>query len=556
MATIDSVLKNTDYSPLIDGIASYLLEENDPFKNAMAALILEMKLKNWNSGGLRQEKPSFFENSNEGKGDYIASTNPQMHPWAGLVFLRDLASIEGYNDPFDTVMARFYDEVAALPGAAPNAWANFNFAVNVFHELIDSYSFFAMYKDGLYAQRIQDYLGLYQRPGSFGTGLNIYSIIDGFPGGVAAEFWLQWDTGGAAPKTPLFWTLWDFENGNHHFINIRLDGWVPNIGPTPVAPDAGTIIPVVVDLFSLSDAPTNAAAIIAVLSGISTITDIWDLSLTGPGNSQVRFLRKATGAIYASPATPVDDIYLSTNFAGIYSTFNIASLGEPGTGEKETIKIDYRAIYSNDLNGRYFSIWDELDTQYVFWYDIEAIAPTVPGATLVQISITGNETPEEIQTLTDAAILAQGFLTLVSADNLCSGYIYINEGAVTDPTPDTADTIFGWSAITEMRSVGDNTLITDVDPWTYNDWILQNNNFRAVYDTAFNAEYYLSSIQGQDGNGDFIGDGIGGKYAHPANRPMFRINQYLIDLSLIAYNVPGSSFAITPNSLRLLDKAK
>jgi len=105
-------------------------------------------------------------------------------------------------------------------------------------------------------------------------------------------------------------------------------------------------------------------------------------------------------------------IFATSAFAEIYDKNQTAKQtgfvrGSTNLEVQEISSVQCRADASGNLGGKYFVIYSALDAvKYGVWYDVDdgSSAPTVSGATLVEVDISADDTGEQVCTDTETAM--------------------------------------------------------------------------------------------------------------------------------------------------------
>jgi hypothetical protein len=207
----------------------------------------------------------------------------------------------------------------------------------------------------------------------------------------------------------------------------------------------------------------------------------------------------------------------------------------------DDININYNAAVASKLNSRSFSLYDELDTEHLFWFNFMGTGtpPQSATATLHEIAI-DDITKAEIQTATDAIIEIVAKWTRTKYDDLISTWVL---DAVYDATPPDNGTAGTYNnGITSMVSAYDASVIDgNIDVMDFILWQNTNNSMRAVYDEAFDMAFYLDTLNENS---------LFNITKNPALQAVYRFFPYNIEVAQMGYNLPGTIFQLLAGKTR------
>lgn len=522
MATINEVLANNPHREAFNSIIQYLNESGNPFEKALVANLIYNRLSNWGAGKLPLEPPPVL-NAPDGYGASVANANLQEEPQVGAYMIRQAAISANAGDPLVSQIVSFRNYLDGISANVANAWVDFNLAVDVFYEIIDPFTYFAAsYKAGAEKSTFLDILGLYERPGVAGNGILVQTVQDGISGTAprAATTTLIVDQV-VVGDLPIYFT--HFTNATTRYIiwaTVDGSGSAPTLDPI-----AGV---------------TDIAVEITLTSGMSQQEVRNAFSSGFEGNLQDVVVGLDPGGTSFS---------ISNTFAGVVpeSTFNVPATGSwdelfsQGSnlteGTPELLQISYGAVIASELGGRYFQLFfgaSRFAVNYVFWYNVDGsnVQPVVPGATgYFEIAISSTDSLSDVQAATDPVVEGAQFgaWTKVNQVDCCSLFAVNGD----QPAPDNGTVAVYSGAIETMRSAGDDSVIDTVNEADSKQWATTNNTLRAVYDSAFEQDFYLVSLS-EAPTFNLVKTG--------ALQNVYRFFPFNIETATLAYNTPGTQW--------------
>lgn len=525
MATVSQILERNPHREAFDSIIQYLNNSNNPFENALVANLLYNRLSNWGAGTLPLEPPPLL-GAPEGYGASIANTNFQENPHVGAYVIRQAGINRTLKDPLTSPIVSFRNYLDGINTSIANAWADFNIAVDVFYEVIDPFSYFAtVYKSGLEKTLFLDVLGLYERPGVIGNGVQVNTVKDGVNGidsrGASTSIYCDVIKDGVEGS---YFTHVNDTVGNaiRYIVWLSIDG--KGIAPSlsPISGITNSLIQVDLSTIFTADQVRDAIlkeveSLIGVTVNVDKAKPIITLTNTFKGSVEE--------SIFSLPALETWD--------GIFTQGTDTIAGTP-----ELVEIHYGGVIASKLGGRYFQLSNDPNSKFktvtAFYYNVDGLdsAPKeLSGVTnYVEIPIKSTDTIETVQELTDEAVqkaVAFAGWTLVQRKNYCS--LFAIGG--TAPQPDNGTVALYSGAVTSMKSVTNSSTIGTVNAEDFEQWANMNNTLRAVYDSAFDDGFYLTSLGGVSKHFKIAKSG--------ALQNVYRFFPSNIEVSSMTYNTPG-----------------
>lgn len=533
MATINDILSSNPHNAQIESIVQYLNASGTPFEKAMVALDLYTRAAYWGSAAMPLEPPPVLGAVNN-PGIATQNANYQINPEVGRSVIRRAASnMVGVPNPDSPAVRAFRDYLRGIDMQAANAWIDFNHAVDVFYEVVDPISYFLNdYEGGMYQDLFLDMLGLYKRPNAALEGVQVTKYQDGVPGASprAAQTAITVGEINAGLASDYFVLYKD--PSTRYVVYFIYDGMDTPPILTPPAGYSDIYIGVVTGAAATPTELRNAIA-------TAVSTEGWD-GIIGldPGQPAVGF----THTLAVDPfiwETPETVFALDGTWSGLFQAATTESI--PPIPELFTA--NYQAAVPDKLAGRWFQVEHAFTaTVYTFWYSYDGVGdePVVAGTdTYIEIPLALGETRAGVAAKTDDAILnaVAGIFAfaLQTSNDLVSVWVNPFFADANDPNPGTAGTYNGADII--MRSASDDSIINDnVDLVDFKAWQTNNNDLRATYDAAFDAEFYLSSIYE---NSKF------GLCKNPATHSVYRFFQHNIEVARMPFNRTGVLFVNT-----------
>jgi hypothetical protein len=408
----------------------------------------------------------------------------------------------GADTPNTDLIQNFELKLRTLSMDQPNAWRDWNLAVDYFNTHVAYVDYFARsYKNGAYRDFYEREAGVYRHPDNQLNGLN-FSSINGGEDATGTKATTTITSGGTGTAGPV-------QAAPYIGVYIKpLEAavfWF-NIDGTYTQPDtSGLIDPGITTYYEInlssSLPPTDAG--LSIKSAIDALTLDVTTTITAPGVVDV-----TTNSVGSKPSSVGTFPTYVPGFPGWNFSWVDGSVVDSG----EIAKFDINFTYANEeLADRFFVLSDLADSTTLLYYNLDGAGTFVPPVGLipdatVAINITTGDSPAVILAATKSALDGLGYLTTEVA-GLSLQATYTGVGLPEYVDPGDAKIGVNYTYYSELKAPSDGSVLAS-DVISDQDYAEKWNNFVIPYEQALgntSIQYLNPTVLA---NGSEVGGGI------------------------------------------------